>query len=55
MYELLSFLTSFIIIQVSVIQRNQKEWKGFYVSFNALLGYIGTATSETLKEKGGLR
>jgi len=26
-----------------------KEWKGIYVPFNALLGYIGTATSEGMK------
>jgi len=29
--------------------RKRNEWKGIYVPFNALLGYIGTATSEGMK------
>jgi len=38
-----------IIFFRNTIQIKMNEWKGIYVTFNALLGYIGTATSEGMK------
>jgi len=43
------FYSNHTTMRVKTTNSNFLEWKGIYVPFNALLGYIGTATSEEMK------